>query len=95
MFSANDRVKEMANSGQLKEIHQRCDNLNEAAESEYIGVKDRLENILSTINAKEDEILGQIRSELGVKLVLNSERATVSALFTKLVNIGAENLDLI
>ena len=56
LFAANDDVKALASSGSLKTMHENCAALTEAAEQQYISTKDRLENLLLAIQAKEDEI---------------------------------------
>jgi len=57
LFAANDDVKALAESGSLRALHETVTALTEAAESQYINTKDRLENILDAIQAKEDEIV--------------------------------------
>lgn len=44
--SAGDNVKSLAQSGALSDIHQRCDSLKEASESQYINMRDKIENII-------------------------------------------------
>ena len=44
--SASDSVKTMASSGALGEIHGKCDGLKEASESQYINMRDKIENIV-------------------------------------------------
>jgi hypothetical protein len=57
LFAANDNVKALAESGSLRALHETVSALTEAAESQYINTKDRLENIVGAIQAKEDEII--------------------------------------
>lgn len=57
LFAANDEVKALADSGSLRAMHENVTALTEAAESQYINTKDRLENIVDAIQAKEDEII--------------------------------------
>lgn len=45
----------MADSGHLKALHDNVNGLSEAAETSYIGLKDRLMNIINAGHAKEDE----------------------------------------
>lgn len=54
--SAGDAVKSMAQSGGLADIHSRCDTLKEASESQYINLRDRIENVIQTLQTKEDDI---------------------------------------
>jgi hypothetical protein len=46
----------MANDGSLKKLHESYKSLSEASESQYINVKDRLQNIIDGIHNKEDDI---------------------------------------
>lgn len=66
LFSAKDEVKELAASGNLKNLHDQCTQLTEAAESQYIGTKDKLENIVDAINSKEDDIVEGIVEDFEV-----------------------------
>lgn len=56
LFAANDNVNELAESGNLKLLHDNCNNLSEAAESSYINCKDRLMGLIGAGHNKEDEI---------------------------------------
>lgn len=56
LHSASDSVKQMAESGNLGDIHSRCDALKEASESQYINLRDKIENIVQAIQTKEDDI---------------------------------------
>jgi len=55
-FSARDDFVQMANDGSLKKLHESYKSLSEASESQYINVKDRLQNIIDGIHNKEDDI---------------------------------------
>ena len=60
LFAANDNVNELAESGNLKQLHDNCNNLSEAAESSYINCKDRLMGLIGAGHNKEDEVVGAI-----------------------------------
>jgi len=47
--AANDEVKSMANSGALKQIHDRFASLQEQSEAEYIQTRDKIENIIAAV----------------------------------------------
>lgn len=55
LFSASDDVKALAGSGELKSLHDRCNSLNEASQSQYVTTMDRLNSVVNAIHAKEDE----------------------------------------
>lgn len=62
LFAANENVKSMANSGALKELHDRHASLHEQSESQYINLRDKIENILQTVESKEEEICAGIEA---------------------------------
>ena len=51
LYQASDKVKSMADNGTLKSMHDSCQAISESAESQYISVKDRLENIIDSLTA--------------------------------------------
>lgn len=56
LFAASDKIKAMADNGELQQIHEKVANLKELSETQYINLKDRLMNIINAGHAKEDEI---------------------------------------
>lgn len=46
VYSANDEIKGMADSGDLQKLHQRCHSLDSAVEIGYLKVTDHLERAL-------------------------------------------------
>ena len=40
LFNAGDRIRAMADSGELQELHKRCSDLTQSVESGYIKVMD-------------------------------------------------------
>ena len=46
LYAANDEVKQMAQSGDLQALHERCASLHEASERLYISTKDKITNII-------------------------------------------------
>lgn len=62
MFSANDNFKQMAASGELQALHQRFNSLEETANSEYNSIRDRLNNLIVSIQAQEDAIVSEAQA---------------------------------
>ena len=56
LFAANDNVNDLAVSGNLRSLHDNCNNLSEAAESSYINLHDRLMGLVGAGHNKEDEV---------------------------------------
>lgn len=97
LFSASDNVKELAASGSLKQLHDQCTQLTEAAESQYIGTKDKLENIIDAINSKEDEVVEGIVEDfelVGLKLNNQAGDASINNViaYFRGGNLSAENM---
>lgn len=63
LYSAGDQIKSMAESGQLKSVHDNVENLKEATETAYITLKDQLMNIINAGHAKEDELFETLIEE--------------------------------
>ena len=63
LFAANDNVNELAESGNLKQLHDNCNNLSEAAESSYINCKDRLMGLIGAGHNKEDEVVETLQED--------------------------------
>lgn len=69
LYSAGDNVKTLASSGALNTLHERCNALTDGAQSSYITMKDKVENIIQTVQTKEDEIYSTIIEDHGLDLV--------------------------
>lgn len=63
LYSAGDQVKSLASSGALNTLHERCNALTNSAQSSYITMKDKVENIIQTVQTKEDEIYTAIMED--------------------------------
>lgn len=69
LFSANDNVKQLASSGALNALHDKCNSLTDGAQSSYITMRDKVENIIQTVQTKEDEIYSTINEDHGLDLL--------------------------
>ena len=100
LFSASDKVKALAESGALKEMHANCEALTEAAESQYISTKDRLSNIVDAINSKEDDIVAEVNEdhELTLKTNASADEASIANILSYVkggANVSIENMRVI
>lgn len=98
LYGASDKVKEMGETGELKALHDKVAQTTEAAESQYIETKDRLSNILDSINAKEDEITADVAEEHELTLSSHSGAAINLNTLVNLVkgsNASVDNLNAI
>lgn len=75
LYSANDKIKGMAQSGELQRLHARCNELESAVETGYLKVIDHLDRALAQISQTEEEIyhscdsLNRLRSHNSKSLV--------------------------
>jgi hypothetical protein len=60
LFAAGDNVKALGSSGELKALHERVARLTEASSSEYLAIRDKLNNIINAAQSKEDQIYNEI-----------------------------------
>ena len=63
LYSAGDKIKAMAESGQLKTVHDNLETLKEASDTQYITLKDQLMNIINAGHAKEDELFESLMED--------------------------------
>jgi len=63
LFSAGDAVKDLAASGELAGLHERCADLSEASERLYIATRDKLQNVIKAAEAKEDDIYESLKDD--------------------------------
>lgn len=62
LFTASDKIKAMAASGELQKLHAKCDELEESVETSYITVMDKLKTAEIQINEAEDDIYEELRT---------------------------------
>lgn len=56
LMSANENVRSLAESGDLRKIHTQYEQTKEKAEREYLAVREHIQKILHQIEEKENEI---------------------------------------
>jgi hypothetical protein len=66
LAAANNGIRELAESGALKEVHTRFNNAQTQASQEYFAVREQLAKILQIIEAKENEIYDRLINEFGI-----------------------------
>jgi hypothetical protein len=95
MFAANQRVKNMAESGELSRLHENFNNLNEQTHSAYNSIKDKINSIILATHTKEDEISRQAMAR-HAKLSLSLHNSTdvgFSPIFSSKAWVTTNNLD--
>ena len=71
--SAGDNVKELASSGALSSIHERCDSLKEASERSYVNTRDKIESVIQAIQTKEDDVYETLIDEFELTSIKSHE----------------------
>jgi len=97
LYSAGANIKEMAESGELNALHERCQSLTDVSETLYISVRDRLENILLTVHGKEDEIYESLKADHEIEGLLKHDSSDASIRdslrsFIMVKNVSVANL---
>jgi len=78
LISANDEVRALADSGALREIHNRFNETRTIAETEYLAVREHLAKTLQIIEAKENELFQKLIDEFGfINVKLHGETAAL------------------
>jgi hypothetical protein len=77
LISANDEVRNMAESGGLKELHNKYNALTGRVESEYFNVREHLAKTLQVLEGKESEIFDQLATEFDLKIRRHADSAPV------------------
>lgn len=92
VYSANDEIKGMADSGDLQKLHQRCHSLDKAVEVGYLKVTDHLERALVQITQTEEEIYQSILSIKGMeRLRSHNQKSVVDIVSLSTGNVSIEN----
>ena len=56
LISANSDIKGLAESGNLRELHEKCRNIQDKVEADFLKVRDHLDRIIAQVEEKENEI---------------------------------------
>ena len=56
LYSANDKIKELAQTGELQKLHAKCNELESAVETGYLKVIDHLNRAIAQISQIEEDI---------------------------------------
>lgn len=56
LIGASSMVKELAEKGALKTLHENCKNISEKAEGDYLTIKDKIDRIIQAVEERENEI---------------------------------------
>ena len=62
LYSANEKIKKMAKSGELQSLHTKCNDLESAVETGYLKVVDHLDRALAQIAQTEQDIYQSLDS---------------------------------
>jgi hypothetical protein len=76
LIAANKEVRDLAESGSLKDLHNRYNDIHGKIESNYLAIREHLAKTLQVIEAKENALYEQINEEFGLGLKLHGEDST-------------------
>ena len=62
LYSANEKIKEMAQTGELQRLHAKCNELESAVETGYLKVVDHLDRAIAQIAQTEEDIYQSLDS---------------------------------
>lgn len=62
LYTASDKVKELAASGELQQLHKRCDTVEKDVDTAYIKSMDLLTRTELQINQAENELYEELQS---------------------------------
>lgn len=62
LYTANDKVKQMAESGELQNLHKKCDELASSVDTAYIKAMDILNRTEHQINQAENDIYDDLQA---------------------------------
>ena len=82
LISANSEVRSLADSGELKQIHQKFNDLSASVHADYLSVRDQLARTLQVIEGKENELWSKLVNDFGFdQLQLHGEGAPLLDIF--------------
>jgi hypothetical protein len=66
LISANADVRSLADSGELKNLHARYNELNSKIQADYLAVREQLAKTLQVIEGKENDLYSKLINEFGL-----------------------------
>ena len=66
LISANQEVRNLADSGELKNIHSRYNDLRTKVQTDYLAVREQLAKTLQVIEGKENELYTKLINDFGL-----------------------------
>ena len=75
LFTAHDDVKALGESGELSEMHKRVEDLSTASHTEYMAIRDKLQNIIRATQSKEDELYDEINEDFPIQFYKHDPNA--------------------
>jgi hypothetical protein len=96
LISANQEVRDFADKGDLRALHNKFHEVQSKVESDYLAVREQLAKTLQVIEAKENEIYTQASNDFGFSLKLHGDYAPLLDVFGLSSRDGSfENLSTI
>lgn len=76
LIAANQEVRDLADAGGLKKLHNRYNDIHGKIETYYLAIREHLAKTLQVVEGKENALYQQLNEEYGIGLKLHGENAT-------------------
>ena len=68
LIAANEEVRNLADNGGLKDLHQRYNDIHGKVETDYFGLRDYLAKTIQVIEGKENQLYDNLIHDYGLPL---------------------------
>jgi len=76
LIAANQEVRDFADAGGLKQLHNRYNDIHGKIENNYLGMREHLAKTLQVVEAKENALYKQLNEEYELGVKLHGENST-------------------
>jgi hypothetical protein len=96
LIAANEEVRNLAENGGLKDLHQRYNDIHGKIETDYFSLRDYFAKTLQVIEGKENQIYESVIHDFGLPLKLHGEVGGIlDVLGLASGDVAFENLSII
>ena len=96
LYNANDKIKAMAESGELQALHERCNDLDQNVATNFAKVMDQLDRVLAQIEEQETEIYEELIENNDLTQLRSHSSNSLTEVLSGLGNsdVAVENLQI-
>lgn len=77
LIAANEEVRNLAETGGLKDLHRRFNEIHGKVETDYFSIRDYLSKTIQVIEAKENQLYDTLNHDYGLSLKQHGEDSSV------------------